>query len=75
VRAIDERVWERAMNGLRRIIALLSVVLVAVVARTVIDGPKLLGGLAGALVVLLLLFSLALRRHGNRLRPGDSSER
>jgi hypothetical protein len=75
VRAIDERVWERAMNGLRRIIVLLSVVLVAVVARTVIDGPKLLGGLAGALVVLLLLFSLALRRHGNRLRPGDSSER
>jgi hypothetical protein len=75
VRAIDERVWERAMNGLRRIIVLLSVVLVAVVARTVIDGPKLLGGLAGALVVLLLFFSLALRRHGNRLRPGDSSER
>jgi hypothetical protein len=75
VRAIDERVWERAMNGLRRIIVLLSVVLAAVVARTVIDGPKLLGGLTGALVVVLLLCSLALRRHGLRLRPGDSSER
>ena len=42
------------MNGLRRIILLLSVALAAVIARMVIDGPKLLGGLTGALIVVLL---------------------
>jgi hypothetical protein len=62
------------MNGLRRIILLLSVSLVAVIARMAIDGPKLLSGLTGALVVVLLLCSLALRRQGVRRRPGASSE-
>jgi hypothetical protein len=72
--AIDEQVWEREMNRLRRIILLLSVALAAVIARMVIDGPKLLGGLTGALIVVLLLCSLALRRQGVRLQPGASSE-
>jgi hypothetical protein len=72
--AIDEQVWERTMNRLRRIILLLSVALTAVIARTVIDGPKLLGDLTGALIVVLLLCSLALRRQGARLQPGASSE-
>jgi hypothetical protein len=62
------------MNGLRRIILLLSVSLAAVIARMVIDGPKLLAGLTGALIVVLLLCSLALRRHGVRLQPGASSK-
>jgi hypothetical protein len=43
------------MNGLRRIILLLSVALAAVIARAVIDGPKLLGVLTGALIAVLLL--------------------
>jgi xanthine/CO dehydrogenase XdhC/CoxF family maturation factor len=72
--AIDEQVWERTMNRLRRIILLLSVALAAVIARMVIDGPKLLGGLTGALIVVLLLCSLALTRQGVRLQPGASSE-
>jgi hypothetical protein len=46
------------MNGLRRISLLLSVALAAVIARMVIDGPKLLGDLTGALIVVLLLCSL-----------------
>ena len=62
------------MNRLRRIILLLSVALAAVIARMVIDGPKLLVGLTGALIVVLLLCSLALRRQGVRLQPGASSE-
>jgi len=62
------------MNGLRRIILLLSVALAAVVARMIIDGPKLLSGLTGALIVVLLLCSLALRRQGVRLQPGTPSE-
>jgi hypothetical protein len=62
------------MNRLRRIILLLSVALAAVIARMVIGGPKLLGGLTGALIVVLLLCSLALRRQGVRLQAGASSE-
>jgi hypothetical protein len=62
------------MNRLRRIILLLSVALAAVVARVVIDGPKLLGDLTGALIVVLVLCSLALRRQGVRRRPGASSQ-
>jgi hypothetical protein len=62
------------MNGLRRIIFLLSAALAAVIARLVIDGPKLLDDLTGALIAVLLLCSLALRRQGLRLRPGAPSE-
>jgi hypothetical protein len=72
--AIDQQVWERTMNGLRRIVLLLSTALAAVVARIIIDGPKLVSGLTGALIVVLLLCSLALRRQGRRLDPGASSE-
>jgi hypothetical protein len=62
------------MNRLRRISLLLSAALAAVVARTVINGPKLLGDLTGALIVVLLLCLLALRRQGVRLQPGTPSE-
>ena len=56
------------MNRLRRIILLLSIALAAVIARMVIDGPKLLGGLTGALILVLLLCSLRLRLQGLQLR-------
>ena len=72
--AIDEQLWERTMNRLRRISLLLSAALAAVVARMVIDGPKPLSGLTGALIVVLLLCSLALRRQGVRLQPDASSQ-
>jgi hypothetical protein len=55
------------MNRLRRIILLLSVTLAAVIARMVIDDPKVIGGLTGALLLVLLLCSLRLRQHGRRL--------
>jgi Flp pilus assembly protein TadB len=72
--AIDQQVWQRTMDGLRRIVLLLSVALAAVVARIVIDGPELVSCLTGALIVVLLLCSLALRRQGRRLDPGATSE-
>jgi hypothetical protein len=62
------------MKGLRRISLLLSVTLAAVVARMVIDGPKPLGDLTGAVILVLLLCSVALRRRGRRLHAGTSSE-
>ena len=62
------------MNGLRRIILLLSLALAVVVACIFIDGPKLVGDLSGALIIVLLFCSLTLRRQGVRLQPGATSE-
>jgi hypothetical protein len=62
------------MKGLHRISLLLGVALAAVIARMVIDGPKPLGGVTAALILVLLLFSLHLTQRGRRLRPGASSE-
>jgi hypothetical protein len=61
------------MDRLRPISLLLSAALAAVIARMVIDGPKLLGDVTGALILVLLLCSLALRRQGRRLHPGAPS--
>jgi len=62
------------MNRLRRSSVLLSAALAAVVARMVIDGPMLVGALTGALILVLLVCSLALGRRGRRLHPGASSQ-
>lgn len=62
------------MNRLRRLGLLLSATLAAIVARMVIDGPDLVAGLAGALILVLLVWSLALRRQAHRLRPSASSQ-
>jgi hypothetical protein len=62
------------MNRLRRISLVLSAALAAVVVRMAIDGPELVGGLTGALILVLLVCSLALRRQGRRLNRGTSSE-
>ena len=62
------------MNRLRRIILLLSVTLAAVIARMVIDGPKLIGGLTGAVLLVLLLCSLRLRQQGRRLQLRSTSD-
>jgi hypothetical protein len=72
--AIDEVVWERQMIRLRRVGLVLGAALAAIVARMVIDGPELLAGLTGALIPVLLVCSLVLRRQGHRLRPGASSQ-
>jgi hypothetical protein len=62
------------MKGLRRVSLLLSVALAAVIARIVINGPTLVSGLTGALVLALLLFSLRLKQQGRRLKPSASPE-
>ena len=72
--AIDKQVFERAINRLRRITLLLGAALGAVIARIVVDGPKLSLDLTGALILLLLACSVALKRHGRRLNPDASPE-
>jgi hypothetical protein len=57
------------MHRLRQISLLLGATLLAVVARVIIDGLTLLGGLTAALIIVLLLGSLHLGRQGGRLRP------
>jgi hypothetical protein len=57
------------MNRLRTIILLLGATLLTVVVRMIIDGLTLLGGLTAALMIVLLLGALHLRRQGSRLRP------
>jgi hypothetical protein len=65
---LGEQVWRREMNRLRRLGVLLIIALGAVIARIAIDGAKLLGVLTGALILSLLLGTLALMRKGARLR-------
>jgi hypothetical protein len=71
---LREQVWEREMNRLRRIRALLIIALAAVIARIAIDGAKLFVVLAGALILGLLLCTLALITQGGRLRPYADSD-
>jgi hypothetical protein len=59
------------MIRLRRISLLLSVALVALVARIVIDGSNLLGGLAAALTLVLMLSAIALQRQGRRFHAAS----
>src|SRR5437879_3507819 len=66
----DHANWDRAMIRLRRISLLLGATLLTVIARMIIDGLTLVGGLTGALIGVLLLGSLQLRRQGRRLGPG-----
>jgi hypothetical protein len=69
--ASDEHGWQREMIRLRRISLLLSVSLAALVARMVIDGPNLLNGLTGGLILVLLLWATALQRQGRRLQSAS----
>jgi hypothetical protein len=65
---------DRATKRLRRITLLLGAAVAAIIARIIVDGPKLPLDLTGALMLLLLTCSVALRRHGHRLSPYASSE-
>lgn len=51
----------------------LSAVLLAVIARTIVDGLTTAAELTGALVALTLLAVLLLRRRGRGLEPGRSA--
>jgi hypothetical protein len=57
------------MNRLRTIILVLGATLLAIVARMIIDGLTVLDVLTAALMIVLLLASLHLRRQASRLRP------
>ncbi|MDQ1462960.1 MAG: hypothetical protein QOI08_4444 [Actinomycetota bacterium] len=62
------------MKRLGRITLLLRAAVAGVIARIIVDGPKLPLDLTGALMLLLLTCSVALRRHGRRLNADASSE-
>jgi len=70
----DERsIYDQAMGRLRVAIKVLGAVLIALIARTVVDGPSVAGALAEALIVVLLVASAGLWRCGRRLEPPAGS--
>jgi hypothetical protein len=69
----DRATWEREMRRVRTSSRVLGVFLVAVVAKTIISGPRLGVLLAGTVDVVLLFVSLLLIRQGRRLDPHSRS--
>jgi hypothetical protein len=67
--AMTQAIYERTMWRLRVAIRLLTVVLLALVARAVIDGLDVADVVTGTAVALLLIASVGLWRQGRRLRP------
>jgi hypothetical protein len=65
--------YDRAIRRLRICVRALSAVLIALVARSVIDGANLAVVLTAAVIALLLSASAALWRYGRRLRPHASA--
>jgi hypothetical protein len=72
---VNQELYERAIGRLRVCVRVLSAVLLALVARSVIDGANPAIVLAEALIALLLLASGALWRYGRRLEPHVSTSR
>ncbi len=61
--------YDRAIRQLRVSVRVLSAVLLALIARSVIDGATLALLLSEALIAVLLLASGALWRYGRRIEP------
>jgi len=72
---LNQAAYDRAIRRLRVCVRVLSAVLLALIARSVIDGANLAFVLTEALIALLLLASAALWRHGRRLQPHASASR
>ena len=70
---MNQAAYDRAIRRLRVCVRVLSAVLLALIARSVIDGANLAVVLTEALIALLLLASAALRRYGRRLQPHASA--
>ena len=70
---MNQTAYDRAIRRLRVCVRVLSAVLLALIARSVIDGVNLAIVLTEALIALLLLASAALWRHGRRLQPHASA--
>jgi ABC-type proline/glycine betaine transport system permease subunit len=66
--ATAQAIYERTMRRLSVAIRLLTVVLLALVARSVIDGLNIADVIAGTAIALLLIASVGLWRQGCRLR-------
>jgi hypothetical protein len=68
-RAMSQATYERTMWRLRVTIRLLTVVLLALVARSVTDGLNVAAVITGTAIALLLIAAVGLWRQGRRLRP------
>jgi hypothetical protein len=66
---LERAIWDREMRRLRMATRLLSAVLLALVARMIISGPRFATELSAAIITLILLATLCLTRRGRRLRP------
>jgi hypothetical protein len=64
---MDQASYDRTMRRLRVTVGVLSSLLLALITRTVIDGPTVTGGIGEAVMFLLLLASIGLHRQGRRL--------
>jgi hypothetical protein len=67
--AIPPAIYERTMRRLRVTIRLLTVALLALVARSAIDGLNIADVITGTAIALLLIASVGLWRQGVRLPP------
>jgi CHASE2 domain-containing sensor protein len=70
---LNQAAYDRSIRRLRVCVRVLSAVLLALVARSVIDGANLAVVLTAALIALLLLASAALLLYGRRLEPHASA--
>ncbi len=63
--------WVREMRILNTIARCLAAGLLALTAHALLDGLTFAGGLAGAVLVVLLLTCLGLLRGGHQLEPPE----
>jgi hypothetical protein len=72
---LNQADYDRAIGRLRVCARVLSAVLLALIARSVIDGASLAVVATEALIAVLLLASGALWRYGRRLEPHAGASR
>ena len=72
---MNKPAYDRAIRQLRVCVRALSAVLVALIARSVIDGPSFAVVLTAALTAILLFASGALWLYGRRLEPPARASR
>jgi hypothetical protein len=67
--ALKQPAYDHAIRQLRVCVRVLSAVLIALIARSVVDGADLVVVLSAALIAFLLLASGVLWRYRRRLEP------
>lgn len=68
-RALERKVWEREMRTVRTVVRILTVVLLALLARALITGLTTPLAIAAIIIGGLLLAALALYRRGRAIEP------